>query len=86
MARQRGTPKTGGRRAGTPNKRTLDGEAWARAIVDDTAVRQALLDLARAGTLPPDLMKTLLAYAFGKPPDVVSPDDDRAPRTVQITF
>lgn len=81
-----GHTKVGGRKKGTPNKRTLDGEAWARAIVDDPQVRDVLLEQARAGILPTEILKTLLAYAFGKPPEVVSRDEGSETRTIQITF
>lgn len=86
MAKAKGAPKTGGRRAGTPNKRTSAGELFARTIVENPEVQARLLGMAKEGTLSPDLLKTLLAYAFGKPVEVVSLDDDRAPRTIQITF
>jgi len=85
MARN-GTKTGGGSRKGRPNKRTQDGEAWARAIVDDPQVREVLLEQAREGTLPTEILKTLLAYAFGKPPEVVSRDDGSETRTIQITF
>jgi hypothetical protein len=81
-----GHAKVGGRKKGTPNLRTIDGEAWARAIVDDPQVQQVLLEQARAGILPTEILKTLLAYAFGKPPEVVSRDDGSETRTITITF
>jgi hypothetical protein len=88
MAHAPGTPKTpgSGRKRGTPNKRTLDGEAWARAIVDDPQVRKVLLEQARAGILPTEILRTLLAYAFGKPPEVMSRDDGSETRSITITF
>jgi hypothetical protein len=81
-----GQPKTGGRRSGTRNKRTIDGEAYARAIVEDAAVRARLLAMAQDGTLSPELVKTFLSYAFGKPVEVVESGDSDTPRTIQITF
>lgn len=81
-----GRPKTGGRRQGTPNKRTVDGEAYARAIVEDDTVRAQILSMARDGSLSPELVKTFLAYAFGKPVEVVDSGDSDTPRTIQITF
>jgi hypothetical protein len=81
-----GHTKVGGRKQGGRNRRTLDGEAWARAIVDDPQVRQVLLEQARAGILPTEILRTLLAYAFGKPPEVVSRDDGSETRTITITF
>jgi hypothetical protein len=81
-----GRPKTGGRRQGTPNKRTVDGEAYARAIVEDEAVRAQLLSMARDGSLSPELVKVFLSYAFGKPVEVIESGDSDTPRTIQITF
>jgi hypothetical protein len=34
MSRQKGTPKTGGRKAGTPNKTTTDIKMWVANILD----------------------------------------------------
>lgn len=84
MARN-GTKSGGGSRKGRPNKRTLDGERYARAIVEDQAVRDRLLAMAQDGTLSPDVLKTFLAYAFGKPQEPVL-DGDSDARTIQITF
>lgn len=77
----------GGSRKGRPNKRTVDGEAYARAIVEDPAVQARILAMAQEGTLSPELVKTFLAYAFGKPHEVIeSGDSDSQARTIQITF
>ena len=77
----------GGSRKGRPNKRTVDGETYARAIVEDAQVRTQLLQQAQAGILPTEILKALLAYAFGKPVEVVDVgDSDDKPRTIQITF
>lgn len=35
MGRTKGTPKTGGRAAGTPNKVTADLREWISCIIDD---------------------------------------------------
>jgi hypothetical protein len=80
-----GQPKTGGRRQGTPNKRTVDGEAYARAIVEDEAVRARILAMAQDGSLSPELVKTFLAYAFGKPVEVVESGDSDT-RSITISF
>jgi hypothetical protein len=81
-----GAPKTGGRQQGSRNKRTIDGEAYARAIVENEAVRARILAMAQDGTLSPELVKTFLSYAFGKPVEVVDSGDSDTPRTIQITF
>lgn len=75
-----------GRPKGRRNKRTVDGEAYARAIVEDQAVRARILAMAQDGTLSPDLVKTLFSYAFGKPQEPVPDGDSDTPRTIQITF
>ena len=75
----------GGSRKGRPNKRTLDGEAYARAIVEDAQVQAQVLKQAPDGILPTEILKTLLAYAFGKPVEVVESGDSDT-RSIQITF
>jgi uncharacterized protein YbjT (DUF2867 family) len=75
----------GGSRKGRPNKRTVDGEAYARAIVEDDTVRAQILSMARDGSLSPELVKTFLAYAFGKPVEVVDSGDSDT-RSITITF
>lgn len=83
-----GGPRPGaGRPNGSRNKRTLDGEAYARAIIEDAGVRAQLLKQAQAGEMPAVLVQTLLSYAFGKPVEVVDVDNGDSPtRTIQITF
>lgn len=75
-----------GRPKGRRNKRTIDGEAYARAIVEDATVRATLLHQAQSGEMSADLVKALLTYAFGKPVEVVDSGDRDTPRTIQITF
>ena len=82
-----GHAKVGGRKKGRRNQRTLDGEAYARAILEDAEVRATFLQQARDGVMPAELIKTLLAYAFGKPVEVVDVGDAGSePRTFTITF
>ena len=64
----------------------MDGEAYARAIVEDPEVRAALLKQAQQGVLPPVLVQTLLAYAFGKPVEVIESDNGDSPRSFTIRF
>jgi uncharacterized protein YbjT (DUF2867 family) len=78
--------RRGGRSKGTRNKRTIDGEAYARAIVEDETVRAQILSMARDGSLSPELVKTFLAYAFGKPVEVVDVGNGDSPRSVTISF
>jgi uncharacterized protein YbjT (DUF2867 family) len=86
MAKPKGSSKTGGRQVGSRNKRTVDGEAYARAIVEDDTVRAQILSMARDGSLSPELVKTFLAYAFGKPIEVIDNGDGDSPRSVTIHF
>jgi len=78
--------RRGGRTKGSRNKRAVDGEAYARRIVDDPQVQAQLLQQAQAGILPTEILKTLLAYAFGKPVEVVSRDDGSETRSITISF
>ena len=84
----RGGKRSGaGRQYGSRNKRTVDGEAYARAILEDPEVRATFLQQARDGVMSAELIKTLLAYAFGKPVEVVDVGDAGSEtRTIQITF
>ena len=82
---QSGNPA--GRPRGSRNQRIIDGEAYARAIVEDPEVRAQMLKQAQQGVLPAVLVQTLLSYAFGKPVEVVDVDNGDSPtRTIQITF
>jgi len=67
--RPKGTPKTGGRQKGSPNKVTLEVRTWARGIVEDADVHAKTLEMARAGCLAPAILIELLHYAYGKPKD-----------------
>lgn len=87
MAGTGGRRSGSGRPTGSRNKRTLDGEAYARAIIEDPEVRATFLQQARDGVMHVELIKTLLAYAFGKPVEVVDVEGAGSEtRTIQITF
>jgi len=77
--------RRGGRQRGTPNKRTVDGEAYARRILEDPTVMATLLAQAQTGDLAADLVKTFLSYAFGKPHEVIDSGDSDT-RSITITF
>jgi len=82
---QSGNPS--GRPKGIRDKRTTDGEAYARAIVGDAQVQAQLLKQAQEGTLPAPLVQMLFSYAFGKPVEVDDVDNGDSPtRTIQISF
>jgi hypothetical protein len=76
--------KTGGRRAGTPNKATLKIRDAARRLLEDPAylrsVRARLLD-GKA----PQLEVLLHHYAYGKPKDVVEQQGNQ-PIIVQVPW
>ena len=82
---QSGNPA--GRPKGIKDKRTTDGEAFARAIIDDPGVRAELLRQAQTGEMPAVLVQTLLSYAFGKPVEVVDlGDNGDKTRSITISF
>ena len=71
MACQQGNRASlAGRPKGSRNKRTIDGEAYARAIMDDPEVRAQLLKQAQTACCP-RADANVLSYAFGKPVEVV---------------
>lgn len=78
--------RRGGRQVGSRNKRGRDGETYARAIIEDPTVQAKLLAMAQDGTLSPDVLKTFLAYAFGKPVEVVDVGDSDQARSITISF
>lgn len=64
--RKKGTPKTGGRTRGTPNKVTREAKALCNAIVDDPNYLKALKERmieGKAGAMEP----IAWYYAKGKP-------------------
>ena len=76
-----------GRPKGSPNNRRIDGERYARAIVEDPIVRAKLLEQAQAGVLPFVLMQMFFAYAYGKTAEALDVGDSDSPtRTIQISF
>lgn len=69
--RPKGTPKTGGRKRGTPNKATVQIKEWAREFVEDAEGRAKLLEQYRAGQLNPTILTLVMHYAHGKPKEQV---------------
>ena len=69
MPRQAGTPKTGGRVAGTPNKATADVKAVASTYT--TAALETLAEIMQDSNAPPAARvaaaNSLLDRAHGKP-------------------
>ena len=63
-------PKVGGRQKGSPNKRTVEAEAYFRTILERDDF-QALLDKVLHADVPSvAFLQTVWAYVFGKPIDV----------------
>jgi hypothetical protein len=71
--RPKGLPKTGGRKAGTRNKVTVEARAAATEIVDSRAYRRKLATRALNGTLAPAMETLLWHYAKGRPMDDALP-------------
>ena len=62
--------KTGGRRAGTPNKATLKIRDAARRLLKDPAYQRSVRMRLLEGKAP-QLEVLLHHYAYGKPKDIV---------------
>ena len=59
--------KTGGRRAGTPNKRTGEIEARCRTLIESPEYQQYFAHRLYVGQLAPALEKMTWEYAYGCP-------------------
>ena len=64
MPRPKGTPKTGGRRKGTPNKASRAWKDFVAGMVNDPEQQQALADAIKAH---PELLFKAAEHAYGKP-------------------
>ena len=62
--------KTGGRRAGTPNKATLEIRDAARRLLEEPAYLRSVRARLLEGKAP-QLEVLLHHYAYGKPKDIV---------------
>lgn len=86
MPRQPGTPKTGGRQAGTPNKATADVKAVAGSYT--TAALETLASIMQDGTAPHSARvsaaNALLDRAVGKPRQELEHAGSEDPVTVII--
>jgi hypothetical protein len=65
--RPKGTPKTGGRVKGTPNKVSFEVKNFCRRLVEDPIYQAGFIGRLHGGTLPPGLEAMVWNYAFGKP-------------------
>lgn len=70
MGRAKGSPKTGGRKAGTPNKATREIQEAARGLLEDPAYVSSLRDRLIVGTAGA-VESLLYHYAYGKPKETV---------------
>ncbi len=85
--RPKGTPKTGGRKKGTPNKATVEAKLACSEIIDDPAYRFKLLSRARAGKLAPAVECMLWHYAKGKPKETIEHQtEDGKPLPLHVFF
>lgn len=66
MAFRKGKPKTGGRKAGTPNKATAEIKDVARSLLEDPAYQAKLKQRLRDGKAP-QIEALMYHYAYGKP-------------------
>lgn len=71
MPFEKGHPKYGGRKKGTPNKLSVDFRAFARDLAKDEKYRANLMQRARAGKLAPQVEVLMLQYVAGKPTDTI---------------
>ena len=87
--RKKGTPKTGGRTKGTPNKATVEVREAARQLVEDPEYRENLAKRIRAGIAAPGMEALLWHYAYGKPKELVEvggPNGAPLPTAVIVEF
>lgn len=87
MPRQPGTPKTGGRVAGTPNKATADVKALAGSYT--SAALETLAEIMQDDTAPPaarvSAANSLLDRAHGRPrQELEHAGNEKEPLTVII--
>jgi hypothetical protein len=68
MAFRKGKSKTGGRKAGTPNKATVEIKELARSLLEDPIYQTNLRKRLRDGEAS-QIEQLLYHYAYGKPTD-----------------
>lgn len=66
--RPKGTPKTGGRKKGTPNRATVEAKAFFTRVVNDRVYQRNFLKAMRDRTAGP-MEAIAWYYAAGKPKD-----------------
>lgn len=65
-----------GRPAGSKNVRSPEAQAVARGIVGNPALHQRWAEQALSGELSPQILQTLMYYAWGKPTEHVEHASD----------
>lgn len=69
--RPKGTPKTGGRQKGTPNKATVEVRDLCQRLLADPEYQRTFKQRLLSGDLAPGMEQTVWHYAYGKPKDTV---------------
>ena len=70
VGRPKGSPKTGGRKKGTPNKVTTEVGQFFRA--ESEAYRQNLTRRLEEGKVAPAVEALAFHYAYGKPKETIA--------------
>ena len=87
VGRKKGTPKTGGRKAGMPNRSTLIIRTIAQELFQGKTFQKNLSRQFMNLTLDPSIMRALLAYAYGRPPEKIEiSGPDGGPIKAAVTF
>ncbi|GKS64836.1 hypothetical protein YTPLAS72_21400 [Nitrospira sp.] len=75
MAFRKGKTKTGGRRAGVPNKATVEIKELARSFLEDPMYQAKLKQRLRNGDAG-QIEQLFYYYAYGKPRDRFEPSKE----------
>ena len=86
MSRRKGTPKTGGRKAGTLNKATASLQDLARVYTPQcVAVLAGIMnDPASPQAARVSAARELLDRGYGKPPQAHTGEDGKGPVSVKV--
>jgi hypothetical protein len=76
--RPKGTPKTGGRSKGTPNKATVEVRTLCQRLIEDPEYQTRFKARLLEGALPPGVEQMVWGYAYGKPKETVELQGDAA--------
>jgi hypothetical protein len=89
MATHGGKRPGAGRQHGSRNKRTVEAEAYFRALMERPEFQTQLNKVLRAKTPNVSFLQTIWAYVYGKPIDVkqvleITKVDEHGNRTTQV--